>query len=109
MKEDYFYYYLGMAYYERKKYDEALSSYKKAEECAKEEFQKEISKVYNAIGIVYEDKGDLEQARQYYEKSVQYKNLFFDGLYNMALLLHKKLNKPKESVYWYEQAVMLSS
>lgn len=54
LAEDYFYYYLGVAYYERKKYQLSIKYYMKAYECARE-LARSIHKIHNSTGITYED------------------------------------------------------
>ena len=55
--DDWFYYYLGLAYYDKKKNDKSLHFY---QECLSIEgtLKKDIHKVYNSIGITYDEMGN---------------------------------------------------
>lgn len=50
---DYFYYYMGLSYYDKKKYEISIKYYMKAYEHAKE-LSKEIHKLHNSTGITYD-------------------------------------------------------
>ncbi len=70
ISEDYFYYYMGLSYYDKKKYDESIRYYMKAYECANE-LNKHIYKLHNSTGITYDDLRQNENAFKYYTKSIE--------------------------------------
>lgn len=55
VQPDYFYYYTGLSYYDKKDYDLSIKYYNKALE-SPGELSKELFKVYNSMGITYDDK-----------------------------------------------------
>lgn len=56
-----FYYYMGLANYDRPKYEVAISWYKKAESIDKQSFR-----IYNSLGLAYERLKKYEEAEKCY-------------------------------------------
>ena len=53
IKKDYFYYYMGLAYHDKKKDDLAIKYYMKAYDCSND-LNKHIYKLHNSVGIAYD-------------------------------------------------------
>ena len=62
---DYYYYYTGLSYYDKKNYDKSIEYYTKAYDCASE-LQKNIYKIHNSMGITYDDMRKNEISLEYY-------------------------------------------
>lgn len=54
IQDDYYYYYLGLSYYDKKKYELSIKFYMKAYANAKE-LGKDIHKLHNSAGITYDE------------------------------------------------------
>ena len=81
-----------------------------AEEILKEiyKFFKFDNKVNNLMGIIKYINGEYEKALIYIGLSKVFREEDFDSTYNLALIL-QNLNKNKESLYYYNQALMMCS
>ena len=94
-------YYLGGEYIEQKQYDEALKHYYKSVELFPYEFN-----IYN-IGYVYELKGNLKKAEDYYYKALQVKSYFSKPKYSentygrlaYVLLQQHKYQEARTAIY----------
>lgn len=58
---DYFFYYMGLSYYDKKKYEISIKYYTKAYEAASD-LKKEIHKLYNSTGITYDEMRNNDKA-----------------------------------------------
>lgn len=85
IQNDWFYYYLGLAYYDKRKWDRSLYYYNEAIKVANT-LQKDIHKVYNSIGITYDEMRDYEKAKQYYNLCIETNPKYFNVYYNMAIV-----------------------
>lgn len=103
VKDDYFYYYLGLAYYDKKKYDLSIKYYMKSYECAKE-LQKEIYKLDNSTGITYDELRKDDDAIKYYMKCIEANPKYHSAYYNTAII-YKRQNKTDDAIHWYKKAI----
>jgi tetratricopeptide (TPR) repeat protein len=60
-----FYYYLGLAYYDKKKVDTSIKWYFKANELNSNSY-----KLFNSLGISYDEKRDYPNGEKYYVKCI---------------------------------------
>ena len=82
---DYFYYYTGLGYYDKKKYDESLEYFMKSYECVNE-LGKCIYKLHNSTGITYDDKKENAKAIEYYGKAIEANPKYHSAYYNTAIV-----------------------
>lgn len=64
------YYFLGRWFYKQRAFQEALSSYYRAEALSKE--NELFAKIYRGIGFVYSDSNDHDLAAKFLEKAIEY-------------------------------------
>lgn len=103
---------LSIAHMKLKNYDKSLSYLNKAKEI-KEKMGKENDEgLYNNFGTLYEHKGNLDKALEYYQKSISKKSAskeynFLDAKVNIAGVLFKKKEYGK-AIKEYEEALALT-
>ena len=85
------FYNLGNAYFNVGKLEESYLAYKDAVH-----YNPNLSKAWNNLGIVQEERGFSDEAISSYEKAIEIDN-YLDGHYNLGMLLEKKGR--------YEQAI----
>ena len=101
--QDYFYYYMGLSYHDKKKYDLAIKYYMKAYDCLNL-LKKHIYKIHNSIGITYDDQRKNEEALKYYMKCIAANPKYHSAYYNMAIV-YKRENKLDQAINWYQKAI----
>lgn len=69
IQPDYFYYEMGLAYYDKRNYSESIRYYMKAYDCLKE-LKNHIYKLHNSTGITYDDMKKNVEAISYYGKAI---------------------------------------
>ena len=89
---DFFYLYLGIAYYQKKEYQSAIDTYKAAIPLIPVENTFAISNFYGQIGDTYFKINETEKAFEAYEEALKYndKNIFVLNNYAYYLSLLKK-------------------
>ncbi len=103
---------LGRAYYQTGQLDLALNSFKKAEMYATS--KQYLAAAYGWLGMTYNNKGDLDNALFYYDKSLKLdielgdKEGEADDLNNIAVIYREKGEFDKALSY-YEKSLSLSS
>lgn len=87
-----FYFYKGMAYYTKEKYQEALDTFLEAVEVVPDEERKIRSDFYGQIGDLYHQLGDMEKTYEAYDKALEYNknNVLVLNNYAYFLSLDKK-------------------
>ena len=85
IQADYYYYYTGLGYYDKKKYDKSLEYYQKAYACANE-LNKNIYKIHNSCGITYDDMRQNAKAIEYYGKAIEVNPKYHSAYYNTAIV-----------------------
>ena len=103
IEDDYFYYYMGLAYYDKKKYDESIKYYMKSYGCAKK-LAVDIHKIHNSTGITYDDMRLDDKALEYYKKAIEADPKYHSAYYNMAIV-YKRQNKLEDAINWYKKAI----
>jgi tetratricopeptide (TPR) repeat protein len=106
VNEDYYYYYMGLSYYDKKKYDQSIKYYLKAYETAKD-LQKDIHKLHNSTGITYDEMRNNEKALYYYEECIKANPKYHSAYYNMAIV-HKRMNQTDKAIEWYRKAIEIN-
>ena len=93
-----FYFYLGIAYYQQEKYQEALSIYYAGIEIIPQENLPLKSDFYGQIGDIYYQMGQIEQAYKSYDEALKYNenNIVVLNNYSYFLSLEKKDLKKAE-------------
>ena len=103
-----FYYYLGMAYHEKKNIDKAVDVFQKGVAQVDSTTDKRLaSDLYAILGDMYHEKKDNELAYAAYDSSLVYKSDNIGALNNYAYYLsleHKNLDKAEEMSYKTVQA-----
>ena len=94
-----FYYYLGLAYYDKKKVDISLKWLFKALELNSSDY-----KLFNSMGISYDEKGDYENGEKYYLKCIEANPKYYSAYYNLAIL-YKKQKKEEKTIEYYRKAL----
>lgn len=87
-----FYYYLGLAYYDKKKNDLSLKWYFKAMQIDNNNY-----KLFNSIGITYDEMGDYPNGEKYYVKCLEANPKYYSVYYNLAIL-HKNQNNEEKAI-----------
>ena len=89
---DFFYLYLGVAYYQKKEYQSAIDTYKAAIPLIPVENTFSISNFYGQIGDTYFKINETEKAFEAYEEALKYndKNIFVLNNYAYYLSILKK-------------------
>ena len=82
-----FYFYKGAAYYQMKKYQEALAVFLEGIQHIPEEDRIPLSTFYGQVGDLYHQLGEKEEAYQAYEKSLEYNDNNIFVLNNYAYFL----------------------
>ena len=100
---DYYYYYLGLSYYDKRKYDLSLKYYMKAYDCL-DLLAKDVHKLHNSTGITYDEQRNNEQALAYYDKCIKANPKYHSAYYNIAIV-HKRSNRTNEAIEWYRKAI----
>ena len=101
---------LGIAYYKVGELDKALRSMKEAERLATD--KRDLAIIYNRLGLIYDNKGDLDNALFYYNKDLGLSKELGDkrgeaaALNNIATIYEKKRMLDKALEY-YEQSLRL--
>jgi predicted O-linked N-acetylglucosamine transferase (SPINDLY family) len=72
---------LGMTYSERKNYDLAIKSIKKALQV-----NSNIPESYHNLGTIFQDKGDFDEAIASYQKALQLNPNFYAAYYNLGTI-----------------------
>ena len=97
------YYYRGVAYYQKEKYIDAISSFKKGLEVRSEEYNDEfVSDIYALIGDAYHTLGDTDACIQAYDSALVYNNENISVFNNYAYYLAldgKELERAEEMSY----------
>ena len=83
-----FYFYLGIAYFQKEQYDEALSIYQKALEQTKPSTKQElVSDFHSMIGDIFHTKNQMQQAYAAYDSALVYNPDNISALNNYAYYL----------------------
>ena len=87
-----YYFYLGIAYYQQQKYQEALNTYYAGLNIIPKENLPLKSDFYGQIGDIYYQMGQLDQAYKAYDEALKYndKNVVVLNNYSYFLSLEKK-------------------
>ena len=93
-----YYFYLGIAYYQQQKYQEALNTYYAGLNIIPKENLPLKSDFYGQIGDIYYQMGQLDQAYKAYDEALKYndKNVVVLNNYSYFLSLEKKDLKKAE-------------
>lgn len=98
-----FYFYLGIAYYQAQRIDDALAVYNKGLTYVNDKSNKEIvSEFYSMLGDIYHTKNRISEAYAAYDSSLVYNENNIGALNNYAYYLsveHKNLDKAEEMSY----------
>lgn len=98
-----FYFYLGIAYYQTERYDDALRVYRQALDYTTSDTKREIvSDFYNMIGDIYHQKEDTQQAYMAYDSALVYNPSNIGVLNNYAYYLSldkRDLDRAEEMSY----------
>ena len=82
-------YYLGKAYYENDKYDEAITELLAATSYYKANQTKEKAEVYNNLGLAYKNKNAFTEALSAFKESLELNSSAADTNYNLGLLYYE--------------------
>ena len=96
VEPDYFYYYMGLSYYDKKKYDTSLKYYMKAYDNL-DLLAKDIHKLHNSTGITYDEMRNNDQALSYYQKCIAANPKYHSAYYNIAIV-YKRMNRTEEAI-----------
>jgi protein O-GlcNAc transferase len=94
-----FYYYLGLAYYDKRNSNTSLKWYKVAETMNSSNF-----KLMNSIGITYDEMRDYENGEKYYLKCIGLNPKYYSAYYNLAIL-YKNQDRVDDAIIWYKKAI----
>lgn len=98
-----FYFYLGLAYYQKEEWDDALIVYKKALEQINDKSNKEVvSDFYSIMGDIYHTKKQMKEAYAAYDSALVYNPNNIGALNNYAYYLSiekRNLDKAEEMSY----------
>ena len=89
VEADYYYYYTGLAYYDKQNYDQSVKYYQKAYGCL-QELNKAIYKLHNSTGITYDDKKINAKAIEYYGKAIAANPKYHSAYYNTAIVYKRE-------------------
>jgi protein O-GlcNAc transferase len=95
--------YLGVLYYQGKKYDLAIEYIEKALQLNPRD-----SHSYYNLGIVFKDKGQLDKAETCFQKSLKYDSTNHDAYVNLGIVLKDKGNLNK-AILCFQKALQLQS
>lgn len=95
----YFYYYLGLAYYDKKQVDKSISWYFKALDINPNDY-----KVFNSMGISYDEKKDFANGEKYYLKCMEANPKYYSAYYNLAIL-YKNQDQVDKAIDAYKKAL----
>lgn len=104
---------LGLAYYQKGRFNEAIRHYVKALEFNKKaEAQEQLAANYNNLGLAYFQIGDYKDALDYQLKSLQIKESLNDSLklahaYNNIGLIYNALGDYKDALNNYQKSLKL--
>jgi len=111
------YLYLGIILYNESQFDSAISIYKKAENISAKYTRplQESERLYNTLGALYNEMGNYNQSKNYFEKAIQvlshnnpyYKELLVNYKINLASSLTKTENF-EEAIRIYESILPLN-
>jgi tetratricopeptide (TPR) repeat protein len=96
------YYSLGNAYSRQKEYEKASQKYQKA--IAQPILSPLKLGAYNNLGNLLMEVGELNIAKEAYEKAIQIDPSFTIGYYNLGMI-YKALNRIDEAIAAYQQAI----
>lgn len=92
---------LGVAYYDKKFYQEALSSYNKAIE-----INPGYAHAYNNMGVTYRDTGEkTDEAISSFKKAIRMDPHYAEAYNNLGGVVYEDLNHMKEAIESYKKAV----
>jgi len=92
----------GIAYYDKKMYDEAITAHKKAIE-----INPQYTSAHNSLGIAYYDKKMYDEAITEYKKAIEINPKYTDAHYNLGLAYRKK-KMYDEAITAYKKAIEIS-
>ena len=94
-----FYYYLGLAYYDKKQIDKSITWYFRALEINPNDY-----KLFNSMGIAYDEKRDFVNGEKYYLKCMEANPKYYSAYYNLAIL-YKNQDMIDKAVDAYKKAL----
>lgn len=104
---------MGLAHYRLGNYDKTLGYFRQVLHMYEEDGdQKGISKMYNNLGILYQDFDQPELSLEYYERSLELKRQFGDSsllpsTYCNIGLIHLKLDQAEKARPYFMQALAI--
>jgi protein O-GlcNAc transferase len=93
---------IGMIFYQRKKYDVAISYIQKALQYAPHNFH-----LHNNLGTAYKAEKKLDEAIASYQKALQFNPQYADAYNNLGTALQEK-RLPDDAITFYQKALQLN-
>ncbi|ETN97802.1 hypothetical protein RFI_39724, partial [Reticulomyxa filosa] len=111
------YFWLGIAYYNKREYDKAVEYYERSLKIRLDKFghdHTDVADSYNNLGYVYKKKGEYDKAIEYYEKSLKsrldklgHDHIHVADSYNNLGNVYEKKGECNKAIEYHEKSLKI--